>query len=189
MAGLWEQLRFLFDTDDGSLPKVRVTELSREGVAAIYAFLRARASVPPDLLFWHRTLDREERLDAWPNPALLVAGNEAEPFHFLATGLVFDGVALPDLGVFVFPDQVVLDYRMGPELDERRVLALFELLRQLAALDLTGRVRLDRHVLPAVEQRFLAAWVAYCHQRDAAKVRVSQGHGTPGELVNGGEDG
>src|SRR5947209_1386478 len=105
MAGVWDEVGFLFDTDDGSLPEVRVTDLTPEGVAAAYAFLRARASVRPDLRFCHKGLGGEERLDGWPNPALLVATDEAEPFHFLAPGLAFDGVALPDLGVFVWPDE------------------------------------------------------------------------------------
>src|SRR5437764_9976645 len=115
MAAAWNKLRALFDTDDGSLPAVRLTELTAEGVAAVYAFLRARASVQPDLVFWHRALDREERLDAWPNPARLVATDEADPFHFLATGIAVGAITLPDLGVLVFPDAVALDYRMGPE--------------------------------------------------------------------------
>jgi hypothetical protein len=164
MAAAWSKLRALFDTDDGSLPAVRLTELTAEGVAAAYAFLRARASVRPDLVFWHRALDREERLDAWPNPARLVAAGEADPFHFLATGLAFGGVALPDLGVFICPDEVSLDYRMGPEWGEHRLLALFELLRQLSALDPRARVRHDPHLLPAAERRFLEEFSAYCRR-------------------------
>jgi hypothetical protein len=84
-------------------------------------------------------------------------------------------VAIPDLGVFVYPNELALDYRMGPEWDEPRVRVLFELLRQLAALDPRARVRLDRHMRPAVEQRFLAAWADYCRQRDAAEAGVSPG--------------
>ena len=43
--------------------------------------------------------------------------------------------------------------------------ALFVLLRQLAALQSRARLRLGRHVLPAVEQHFLAAWSDYCRER------------------------
>jgi hypothetical protein len=167
MAGVWDRVHSLFDTDDGSLPAVRLTGLTGEGVAAAYAFVLARAKVQTDLVFWHRVKDRKERLDDWPNPASLVARAEADPFHFLASGLTFEGVTIPDLGVFVFPGEIALDYRMGPEWDERRVLALFELLRQLAALDSLAQVRLEQHVLPAVERRFLSAWADYCRQRAA----------------------
>jgi hypothetical protein len=159
---IWKKLRFLFDTDDGSLPEVRVTELTSEGVAAVFDFIRSRAAVKADTLFWHRALNREERLDAHPDAATLVAEGQADAFHFLASGLSFHGVVLPDLGVFVCPDEVALDYRMGKEWGEPQMLALFELLRQLAALDPGARVRYDRHVLPKVEKLFLEAWSEYC---------------------------
>jgi hypothetical protein len=145
---VWRKLHNLFDTDDGSLPVIRLTNLSPEGVASIFAFLRSRTTMDLTVLFWHRTLDREERLDAYPNPAQLVATGEADSFQVLARGLSFAGTTLPDLGVFVHPREVVLDYRMGPEWDEAKVLALFELLRQLVELDRGARVRLgegDQH--------------------------------------------
>jgi hypothetical protein len=161
---VWKKLRFLFDTDDGSLPEVRVTELSSGGLAAVVDFIRSRAAVNADTPFWHRALDREERLDAYSNAATLVAQGQADPFHFLASRLSFHGVVLPDLGVFVFPDEVALDYRMGNEWGEPQVLALFELLRRLAALDTGARVRLDRHVSARVERLFLDAWSEYCRE-------------------------
>jgi hypothetical protein len=162
MAKIWEELRFLFDTDDGSLPDVRLTELTGDGLAAGYAFLRSQAQVSPGMAFWHRSQDRVEQLDDWPNPAQLVAAEEADEFHFLARNFGVRDVILPDLGVFVFRHELALDYRMGPEWDEPRLLALFELLRRLAVLDSRARVRLGRGTLPAVEERFLTAWAEYC---------------------------
>lgn len=162
--GVWDKLRFLFETDDSSLPEVRLTELTSEGVAAIYAFICSRAEVS-DTSFWHKSLDRDESIKAYPNAAQLLATNEAEPFHFLAYSLNLDGVVLPDLGVFVFQDEITLDYRMGPDWDEPRVLALFELMRQLAALDQHARIRLDEHTLPEVEKLFLASWSEYCQAK------------------------
>jgi hypothetical protein len=167
VTSVWKRLRSLFDTDDGSLPTVRLTGLSSQGLAAVYAFLRARARVSPAATFWHRSLERDELLSSWPNSALLVVADEADSFHFLASGMAFGDVVLPDLGVFISRDEVVLDYQMGPEWDERRVLALFELLRQLTALDSQARVRLHRHMLPRVEQKFLDAFSDYCRQRIA----------------------
>jgi hypothetical protein len=162
---VWKRLRFLFDTDDGSLPVIRLTGLGPEGVARIFDFLRSRATIDLDVLFWHRILDREERLGAYPNPAQLVATGEADEFHVLARGLVFGGTTLPDLGVFVHPREVVLDYRMGPEWGEAEVLALFELLRQLTALDPGASVRLGEFDSPRVQRLFVDAWLEYCQQR------------------------
>lgn len=168
MSGVWSRLHSLFDTDDGSLPEVLVTELTSSGVAAVYAFIRSQAKAVSGRAFWHRTLDREERLDLWPNAAFLVAIEEAEPFHVLASGLTFDGVTIPDLGVFIFQEEVALDYRMGKEWDEAHVLALFELLRRLATLDPHAQVRLERGILPEVEKAFLEEWSAYCQRNSAS---------------------
>jgi hypothetical protein len=165
MTGVWDRLHWLFDTDDGSLPEVLLTNLSVEGVAAIYAFLRSRGDKASSFAFWHRSLDREEQIDAWPNAALLVATGQAEAFHFMATGLAFDNVVIPDLGVFVFPEEIALDYRMGRDWDERRVLALFELLRQFVGLDPNARVKLNTGYLPSVEATFVTDWMSYCREK------------------------
>jgi hypothetical protein len=165
--GVWKRLHFLFDTDDGALYPVRLTGLDADGVAAAFAFIRSRARLSPDTVFWHRGLDREERLIAYREPARLVAAGEAEPFHVLARGLSLGGVTLPDLGVFVWPEAITLDYRPGPAWGEPQVLALFELLRQLTALAPGSRVRLEEHVRPAVERRFVEEWSQYCRSAPA----------------------
>jgi hypothetical protein len=160
---VWKKLRFLFDTDDGSLPTVRVTELSGAGVVAVVDFLRSRAAVQAGAIFWHRARNRDERFDDHPDAAALVARGQADEFHFLASRLSFRGVVLPDLGVSVRPDEITLDYRMGKEWGEPQVLALFELLRQKAALDPGARVRLG-HASARVERLFLDAWSEYCRE-------------------------
>jgi hypothetical protein len=159
---VWKRLHFLFDTDDGALYDVRLTELQAEDVAIAFDFLRSRAQMDLHATFWHRGLDREERLDAYSNPARLVADGVAEPFHVLAQGLSLRGVTLPDLGVFVWPDEITLDYFKGPAWGEPQVLALFELLRQLVALAPGSRVHLCEHTLPKVDRLFVEAWSAYC---------------------------
>jgi hypothetical protein len=171
MADVWNQLKSLFDTDDGSLRVIQVNGLGRDGVGASYAFIRSWCRTKPDNIFWHSGLDQDERLDAWPDAALLVADGEADPFHFLASGIAFDGVVIPDLGVFVFPGEVRLDYRMGSEWNEGRVLALFELLRRLAAFSPDAWVTLEPAMLPSVERRFQAAFSAYCEGQPPVRTR------------------
>ncbi|WP_337176770.1 hypothetical protein [Paludisphaera sp.] len=158
----WKKLRSLFDTDDGSLPEIRLAGLSRDGVARVFDLIRSRATLDSDAVFWHRALDREELLGAHRDPAGMVASGEAEPFHFVASGISAGGTILPDLGVFVFSDEVALDYRMGPEWGEAELGALFELLRILTAAAPEARVELDDHGLPEVERLFLDEWAAYC---------------------------
>ncbi len=156
----WERLRWLFDTDDGGLYDIRLAELDEPGVAAAFEFIRARSAVSPDALFWHTGLERDQRVADYPDAARLVARGVAEPFHVLAPGLEFAGAVIPDLGVFVWPDEVTLDYRMGPEWGPPQLVALFELLRQLVAVA-GGRVSLGRHALRHVDALFAGEWEAY----------------------------
>ncbi|MBL8794903.1 MAG: hypothetical protein JNM56_13425 [Planctomycetia bacterium] len=157
----WDRLRALFDTDDGGLYDIRLTGLGEASLVAAFEFIRSRSKVTPDALFWHTTLQKDERVADHPDAPRLVAQGIAEPFHVLASSLEFAGAIIPDLGVFVWPDELTLDYRMGPEWDRPQLIALFELLRQLVAVS-DGGVGLGRHVLPQVDAEFVREWRAYC---------------------------
>lgn len=61
----------------------------------------------------------------------------------------------------MWPDEITLDYRKGPEWGRPQLVALFELLRQLAAAT-GGRVSLGKHVLPHVDAQFVGEWEVYC---------------------------
>ncbi len=106
-------------------------------------------------------MQQDQRVADYPDAAKMVAQGVADPFHVLATHLELAGVLLPDLGVFVDPDEVTLDYRKGPEWGRPQLFALFELLRKLTAVA-GGRVGLGRHVLPHVDAQFVGEWQAYC---------------------------
>ena len=157
----WDQLRKLFDTDDGGLYDIRLAGLGEASLVVAFDFIRSRASVMADALFWHTGLQKDQRVADYPDAPRLVAQGTAEPFHVLASGLEFCGAVLPDLGVFVWPDELTLDYRMGPEWDRPQLIALFELLRQLVAVA-GGHVGLGRHTLPRVDAEFVGAWREYC---------------------------
>ena len=157
----WDRLRWLFETDDGGLYDIRLTGLDEAGLVKAFEFMRSRANITPDALFWHIGLQDNQRVADYPDPARLVAQGVAEPFHVLATGLEFDGAVIPDLGVFVWDNELTLDYRKGTEWGRPQLLALFELLRQLASAT-GGRVSLGRHVLPDVDAQFVGEWQAYC---------------------------
>ena len=148
-------------------------------MAAAFKFIRRRSPVTPDALFWHTGLERDERVADYPDAARLVVRGLADPFHVLAPGLKFAGAVVPDLGVFVLPDEVKLDYRKGPEWGPPQFLALFELLRQLVAVT-GGRVSLGRHVLPHVDALFVREWEAYRARwaTDAEPSTAADGKGT-----------
>lgn len=44
----------------------------------------------------------------------------ADPFHVVLGGIRGTNQVIPDLGVFVLTDGLVLSYRMGPEWGKRR---------------------------------------------------------------------
>jgi hypothetical protein len=162
MDRLWTEVTACFETDDGSLPGIEVAKLSSAGVSAIYAMLRRRSQLsgePPE--FWSRVKESSVLVDSVPDAAGLVAAGEAEAFHHCIEGLVAGGVVLPVLGVFVWPNIVELDYRMGKEWGPVQVAGLFELLRDCCTLDPAAIVVPAEFEGPPYPDRFLRAWSSY----------------------------
>jgi hypothetical protein len=157
---LWNELRDLYGTDDGSLPEVRVDYMDSAATVSGFALLRERAVrvVSENACYWSNTHDAERPLDSVTNPAALVVAGEAESFHVVLGGIQSESVTIPDLGVFVFPDQLALDYRMGPAWGAKELEALFGLLGQLVALDPRATLSLEEGVPADVVARFQSAW-------------------------------
>ncbi len=166
---LWVELHDLFETDDGSLPEVCVDYTDPEAMARGYVLLRKRAHkvLPENASFWSVAENREQSLDSVSNAAALVVSREAEAFHVVFQGIQSHGVTLPDLGVFVFPDQLALDYRMGPPWGPAKVEAFFDLLSELADFDPHTSLSLEEGVLTEVVARFQAAWRRWIEEHAA----------------------
>ena len=166
---LWNELHDLFDTDDGSLPELRVNFRDPRATAAGYALLRRRAGrvVTENPRFWSNPLSAECELDSVPNAATLVVAGDAEPFHVLLGGIATPSTVIPDLGVFVFPNQLALDYRMGPDWGPSELDGLFELLVELTNLDTGASVSLEDGALPEVTARVQRAWQRWAEEPSA----------------------
>jgi hypothetical protein len=166
---LWEEVRDLFEVDDGSLPEVRVNYSEGRATALGYELIQNRAAsiVTDRPHFWSKVHAAEVPLSAVPNAAALVVSGESEAFHVVFTGIEFNGTVIPDVGVFVFPDELTLDYRMGSEWNDARVRALFELLAALLALDSKASLSLEDAVLPEIKSRFSEAWQRWCAEHAA----------------------
>lgn len=162
MDALWDKLHDMFDTDDGSLPEIYLVNLSGDSVANIWTYLVKSASgLNPDASFWHRAKGSDIPIDEVPNAAQLVVQGEAESFHVVVHGISVGGTVIPDLGVFVFPDAIYFDYRMGREWGAEELNSLFALLHQLLSMDQNGIVTLPPEYSADFRQRFASAFAEY----------------------------
>jgi hypothetical protein len=142
-----------------------VTFSSGRALAAAFALLRELGTeVEDDPTFWSIPGEEARLVGSVPNAAALVVSGEAEPFHWLLARTTRDGVTLPDIGVFVFPDQIALDYRRGKEWGPSEVRRFCQLLLDLSRLDDRSSVRLPDVALPEEVERFEA-----CSQRFVAE--------------------
>lgn len=162
MDQLWNNLHDMFDTDDGSLPEICISNLSGTGVKDIWTRLtQLGASLNDGASFWHIARDEDVLVDAVPNAAELVVSGEAASFHVCLRGIAFDGAVIPELGVFVFADSICLDYRMGPEWGPAQLRSLFELLNQLQSIDKDSVVSLPEEFNSEVRNQFATAFAEF----------------------------
>ena len=163
---LWTELHDLFDADDGSLPEVRVDYVDARAVAKGFALLCQRASkVLGD--FWSKTLCADQPVDSVANAAALVLRGEVDAFHAVLRGIRFQEVTLPEVGVFVSPGQLALDYRMGAHWGAAELTGFFALLADLCALDPGASLSLEEGVLSPAVARFQSAWRRYLSEHAA----------------------
>ncbi len=159
---VWESLHDMFETDDGSLPDVYILNLSGLGVSKMWAYLRKLSpNLVGDASFWNRAKEKSVAVDSVANAAELVVNGEAESFHVVLHGISLNGSLIPDLGVFVFPDAIYLDYRMGHEWGARELEAFFALLHQLKSFDKNALVTLPPEYAVEARRRFAKAFSEY----------------------------
>ena len=125
-----------FDTDDGSLPEITVTFADPSQVIRAFEHLFAcgarNVSVGGGNLWL--TASQSEKSFSGASDAALVISGAADSFHVVLAGVDCSGCSIPDLGVFVDPDSLTLDYRMGSVWREPEIHSLLELLRQFRTL-------------------------------------------------------
>jgi hypothetical protein len=129
---LWNTFHVFFGEDDGSLITIDVRDLTADDVVRVYNHLRTGAEVyPPGVTVWSIESESDLPLEGLENPAAMVTAGKVQCFHHCLDGITIDGVSVPMLGVFVFPDWIELDYRPGPAWREREVMAFFTILRSI----------------------------------------------------------
>lgn len=125
-----------FAVDDGSLPEIELSFASLDLMPAAFSYLFERGAEDVTInggQLWIRALGRALRFSG-PEDAWLVSNESADPFHIVLGGIRGTSVPMPDLGVLVCREGLVLDYRMGPQWSPLAVDSLLELLRRFCAM-------------------------------------------------------
>lgn len=164
---LWDEVHEFFDTDDGSLPEVHMNYSDPHAVSRGFTLLldRSRELVADDGQFWSKAAEKARPVNSVPNAAALVVSGEAEAFHVVIEDIRCGGVTLPDLGVFVFQDQICIDFRMGEHWGPAELAGFFGLLADLAALDPEASFSLEDGVPSSVSERHLAAFERFLREQ------------------------
>jgi hypothetical protein len=159
---LWQELHDLFDTDDGSLPEIQIRNLASDEVIAIFDYLQnACHQLAKSASFWSIEDQEDKPINSVPNAAALVTQGRAEAFHVLCQELNYGGEVIPDIGVFVFDDQINLDYRMGAEWNAGKLKALFEILQEIIRIAPAAKITIEEYALQKVRKHFEETWKRY----------------------------
>lgn len=125
-----------FDTNDGSLPEVEVAFSDPSQMVQAFRCLfdcGARNVTVNGGYLWEIESQSEIPFSG-PAAAALVMARAVEPFHVVLADVNCGGSSIPDLGVFVDSNSLILDYRMGPDWGKPEIQSLLALLRQFSAL-------------------------------------------------------
>lgn len=125
----WAIARENFETDDGSLPGIEFSNLRASEVHAILTFFHTNGiaeSSSPAALGMSRLAESSVEV-----AARRLKEEDFVSNHCCYSGITFASQQLPTLGLFVDPNSIEIDYRMGPEWNREAVNALFELIAHL----------------------------------------------------------
>jgi hypothetical protein len=155
MNRLWSKLHDLFDTNDGSLPDIELGNLTASEIKSIYAYLRFNSKmVSHKSCFWSTIAQEEVPIDSVENAASLVLSGEAESFHIVIGELFIGGAVIPDLGIAIFQNSIILDYRMGEEWGNTELESLFILFSKIRELAPLVNIEYQTNCCPEVHERF-----------------------------------
>ncbi len=132
---LWNFVSSYFETDDGSLPEIALGNLHDRGRDNVFAVL---ASYFEMMNIEATYVDKKNSLveSAHFSHSLLrrLEAAEIKRVQFVANELKVQGIQLPDLGILILPDEVILDYRMGSDWTPKTVFSFFSFLKELRSV-------------------------------------------------------
>jgi hypothetical protein len=128
---IWTEVKHLFEENDGSLPDIFISNLTDQELIAAYEWLSNQCEASDQTAVWSKEKNQDIFLSEIPFPARAFCDGQIESFHHPLKGFSINGVTLPVICICLFPNELVIDYRMGSEWNEKKVLALFALLKNL----------------------------------------------------------
>ncbi len=154
----------LFTTDDGSLPEIELSNLTADEVIHGYEFVRNHSAriVTIAPYFWSVGKQCEVAIKYEDNPAIQVVSGEAEPFHLCFDGIKSpSGKRIPVLGIYVFPNALCFDYRMGSQWNQKSVQALFEFMSSISVNHRNMKISHQLNIHDWDGSIFKSHWVAF----------------------------
>lgn len=125
-----------FNEDDGSLPEIEVAfgDSALVPLAFKHLYERGARNVTVNGGYVWIKASQADRPFSGPEDALLVVAGEIDAFHVVLGSITGAICQIPDLGVFVFAEGLLFDYRMGADWGQAEIHSLLSLLRQLQKL-------------------------------------------------------
>lgn len=153
----WGGLLPFFCTPSHDYPEICIHSLTPEEVAGAFELFRGPQVRHVGTPVVHdRRVGREVPLSTLENPVELVHQAAVEPFHFLVAGLRVGSVVLPDLGVFILPQAIALDFSPGFGWTAASLEGLLRLVDRILLMAAQPRLSLEEILSPAVRAAFLA---------------------------------
>ena len=125
-----------FIEDDGSLPEIRIAFSEPDQLVHALALLLSRGGRNVAVGGGVFCIDPTEPTQSFNGiaDAARVANGTAHYLQIVLAGVRGTDQLIPDLGVYIEPNRMDLDYKMGPHWGCSEIDSFLELLRQLVAL-------------------------------------------------------
>ena len=132
------------DDEPGNLqPELHLIGLSARDVVAIVEHLNHRGARWNDRTFHLDAEGIDVTVSERPDVAALVVGGQAGYACVGADGLGLEGVELPTLSMFIYPDSIEFFWQTGPPWEEQHVPIFLAIMRELLDLAPSAALRPD----------------------------------------------
>lgn len=137
---VWENLRHLFENDDGSLPDIFVENMTKEQIVNVYNWIVSKAGIYGEPTLWSIKEDRDIPIKKVNNPAQKFVNQEVETFRHGLENFNLNGIKMPPLTICVETGGLSFDYRKGKDWGVKEVNALFDFLIMISQMSPDSKI-------------------------------------------------